>query len=238
MGIETLLEARHRLARLIFTCLLVLSPACYSLSLMQEPKPLRPGTVRVIAGNGFNTARGAPDLNLGLRVGLFPRTEARVKLTLFNESAAVQSVQAGFNFELYAGRYQSVVVMPYYRYDPAVWEDQDELFDETAYPHHRVHAFAMPLLFVQHIGRSHLFIGPDLHVGARDGDSFVALGGHVGVSIAAGKYAHITPEFSLLTVVSGVEPALNRAFDVRETALTLHDVIGEIGLSCTFGAEN
>jgi len=205
---------------------------------MQEPKPLRPGAVRAIAGNGFNTARWAPDLSLGLRVGVVPGAEARVKLTLFSDEALVQSVQAGLNLELYAGRAQSVVLMPYYRYDPDVWEDRDELLDENPYPRHRVHAFAAPLLFVQHIGRSHLFIGPELQGGARDGRGFLAVGGHVGVSIAAGKNAHITPEFSLLTVVSGVDAPFNREYAVRESALTLHDVIAEIGLSCTFGAEN
>jgi hypothetical protein len=58
---------------------------------------------------------------------------------------------------------------------------------------------------VQHVGRSQFFLGPDLHAGTRDSQAFVALGGHLGVSIATGKYAHITPELSLL----GVEPALN-----------------------------
>jgi hypothetical protein len=215
---------------------LALLPACYSLSLMQDPKPVPPGTFRANAGMAVSFEHPAPITHLGLRLGIFPNVEARAKVALLGEKGDAQSVQLGYNIELPLSIHQSLLFMPYYRYDPNLWEDKDGLFDESDLPRHKVQAFAMPVLFVQHIGRGHVFIGPDVHAGYRDGASFLALGGHVGFSIAAGRCVHFTPEFSVLTVVDGPEAPPYPVWSQPERLLILHDVIAEIGLSVSFGA--
>jgi hypothetical protein len=218
---------------LLWACLT--APACYSLSLMQEPKPLAPGRVRGSVGFGWNLERlPAPSLHTGLRVGVLPHVEARVKASWIGSGAPLQSLQSGLTLELYEDTLQSVVLMPYYRYDPALLEDADELLDEAPEHRRRVHAFALPALYVRHGSTSHVFIGPELQAGARDGHGFFAAGAHLGVSTGRGGQAYFTPELSLLYVLAG------QASDARasQSVLRLHDFLLELGVSLTFGSRN
>lgn len=215
---------------------LALLPACYSLSLMQEPKPVPPGTLRAIAGLAVNPEQGGPIPHFGLRLGILPHVEARAKIALLGDKNIVQSGQLGLNVEVALSIHQSLLFMPYYRYDTDLMEDDDSVTDEEHLPRHTVQAFAMPVLLVQHIGQTHLFVGPDVQSGTRDGVSFFALGGHVGFSVPLGPNVHFTPEFSLLTVVAGPQAPPYPVWSRPEKLLILHDVIGEIGVSFSFGA--
>jgi len=69
------------LGRLAFLLLMAAAPGCYTLSLMQDPKPVAPGTVRATVGMASNIDGPAPSQHLGVRVGLVPQAEARVKLS-------------------------------------------------------------------------------------------------------------------------------------------------------------
>jgi len=141
------------------------------------------------------------------------------------------------NLEALLAEDKSVLFMPYYRYDPDILEDKDSLWD-SEYPHHEIHVFAVPVLFVQHFGADQFFLGPDMHLGSRDGLQFAAVGGHVGYAIAAGAHVHFTPELSVLTPIAGT-PRPNPSWTPgAQTTLLPGDVIVELGLSCSFGAAN
>jgi hypothetical protein len=213
--------------------LLTAASGCYTLSLMQDPKPLSPGAVRGSVGMAVNPERAWPSQHLGLRVGLIPHVEARAKLVVGGKYF-FQSAQAGFNLEVPLATDKSVSFMPYYRFDSFVFEDNDAVFD-SEYPHHDVHALAVPILFVEDLGRDHLFLGPDVHAGMRDARPFLGVGFHLGYAIAAGRYAHITPELSLLAVVAGTAGPSPSWTQGPQTTLLPGDVIAELGLSCSFG---
>lgn len=206
---------------------------CYTLSLMQEPRPVPPEMGRGSIGLGFNTKNAYPSLHLAARVGLVPHVELRAKASV-GSGDIIQSAQLGVNIELPIGRYQSLFYMPYARIDPQLSENKEPSTDFDD-PMHHTRAFVAPMLFVQHVGAGDFFIGPEVQIGSRDERQFIGVGGHIGCSFAVASYGNITPEFGLLTIVNGTAPTMPRAAWQQPTLLQ-GDVIAEFGLSYSFGA--
>lgn len=225
----------------IWVGVLALLGACYSMSLMQEPKPLPKGAVRGAAGLAFNAAIGpVPTPQVAARVGVVDHVEARLKLSSVGSrnrhGRALGGLEAGFNVQPFDSPYVGVFLMPHYRYYQ-IREDADQYFDEYAEQHdRRVHAFAMPTLAVFHLQPYDLFIGPDLHVGTRDKRGFLALGGHIGASVAAGRYVSATLEFGLFGTVAGPHGARDQESALSQPVLTIGQVSAEAALSLSFGS--
>jgi hypothetical protein len=224
---------------------LLSSSACYSLGILQEPKPTPPGKVRASAGIAVNVDRPLPSHQVAVRVGLWTRTEARLKLSLPGE-LAISGLQAGVNVQPFEGEHVSLFLMPHYRFDRLL-EDTDEFLDEYPDPRAHIQAFAMPMLFVFDVRDHLLFIGPDLHVGARTARGsnqryardrrsygYLAIGGHVGAGFHVLRRVYLTPELGLVAVVSGPAFADGDGEDSR-AVLTKGDVIPEVSLSVSFG---
>jgi hypothetical protein len=201
---------------------------------MQDPRPVAPGTARGSIGTSFDPY---PSFHLGVRVGVLPHVELRAKLSAISDNNIIQSAQFGLNIELPIAKYQSIFYMPYARFDPEIREPKDLVSMDPQHPSHSVRAFVAPVLFVQHYGEGNdFFIGPELQIGARDDLQFIAVGGHIGLSFAAGSHGSITPEFSVLTTVSGTARP-NESWETgSQTRLLPGDVIAEFGLSYSFGA--
>jgi hypothetical protein len=216
---------------------LALVTACYSMSTLQEPKPLPQGAVRGSVGLGSVAAhhRGFPDLQLALRVGLIDRVESRLKLVLPGSDRGVGGVEAGINILPVDSQYVGLFLMPHYRYY-RVDEDFDDWFDESGNHPRRVHAFAMPTLAVFHLPSCDLFVGPDLQAGTRQRRGMLAIGGHLGTSFAAGRYVHLTVETGIVGAVAGTSRQRDRYGDLSQQVLTVGDTTIEIAFSVSVGS--
>ncbi|HVZ34350.1 MAG TPA: hypothetical protein VG963_18105 [Polyangiaceae bacterium] len=211
--------------------------ACYSMTLMQEPKPLPQGKVRGSAGFAVNTTSPGPSPQLAARVGLGAATEVRLKLSFPARTGPVGDVEAGFNVQPYDSKLFGLFLMPHYRYY-VIEEDFDGHFDEDDPEHkRRIQAFAIPMLAVFHVGWYELFIGPDLHAGTRDRRGFLALGGHIGASVASGRFVHLTLEVGVLGSVAGVHTMRGQEGALTQSVLTVGNLMSEIGFSVSFGSQ-
>lgn len=86
---------------------------CYTLSLMQDPRPLAPGTARGSVGMSFNPG---PSLHLAARVGVLPHVKLRAKLSALSQDS-IQSAQLDLNIELSITKNRSIFYMPYARFE-------------------------------------------------------------------------------------------------------------------------
>jgi hypothetical protein len=209
--------------------------ACYSLSAMQEPRPLPQGGVRPAVGLGIDSKRGGPSLQLGTRVGLGAGTEVRLKLVLPGERALISGTEAGLNWQPWDSERIGIFLMPHYRYY-RVNEDDDGPFDEYCCQERTIQAFAMPSLVVFHLQPYDLFVGPDVHAGTRQRHGFLALGGHLGASVRAGRFVHLTLEGGLLGSVAGPRRQANDNDGVTQSILTVGALTAELGFSVSLGS--
>lgn len=220
--------------------LILLSWSCYSLSLVQEPQVLPPGAVRGTAGISGQVGR-LPILATGLRAGLFPTGEARLKLSWGFGARALSGLEAGLNLQPYDGERFAVFLLPHYRYYPFLEEDDDQLGDEYFGSERRVQSFALPSLLVVKLPRGHsLFFGPDIHVGTRDGRGFAAWGGHLGLALTpriARERLSVVPELAFLHTVMGREREVDED-GIGQSLLTVGQTIVEFGLGFSFGARH
>jgi hypothetical protein len=222
--------------RLGHAALLTLVGACYSLSATQEPKALPAGAVRGAAGLAFDLRSAGPSAHAAARVGLGLGTEARLKLSTPGDETAVGGAEAGINVQPYDSERVGLFLMPHYRYY-AIHDDTDSWGDEDYRDFtRRIHAFAMPMLVVFHLGAYEVFLGPDAHGGTRDREGFLALGGHVGASVAASRFVHLTLETGVLCSVAGPRQARDEYGELWQRSLTVGRVVSELGFSVSFGS--
>jgi len=211
---------------------LALCGACYSMTVMQEPKPLPQGAVRGSLGLGVNTSAGV-SAQLASRVGLGLRTEARLKLSFAGDGRALGGTEAGLNCQPYDAQRVGLFLMPHYRYYAI---NDDDVRDDYYGTTRRIHAFAIPMLAVFHLGWYELFVGPDLHAGTREQQGFLGVGGHVGGSVAASRFVHLTLETGLIGTVAGIDASRDQYGDVSQSVLTVGDVQVEVGFSVSVGS--
>jgi hypothetical protein len=219
---------------------LMLCGACYSMTLMQEPRPLPQGAVRGSAGLAVNASNPGLSVQVAARVGLGAGTEARLKLSLPGAQRtsgvnAVAGVEAGLNYQPYDSESFGIFLMPHYRYYE-INEDFDDFLDESSEHKRRIHAFALPMLAVFHVGWYELFVGPDLHAGTRDQRGFLGLGGHAGASLPCGRFVHLTLETGVVAAVAGVHGSRDQYGDLSQSVLTVGRLVSEFGLSVSVGS--
>ncbi len=94
----------------------------------------------------------------------------------------------------------------------------------------------MPTLVVFHLYPYDLFVGPDLHAGTRQGRGFLAVGGHLGASVRAGRFVNLTLETGLLGSVSGPQEQRDEYGDLTQRVLTVGNLIAEIAFSVSVGS--
>jgi hypothetical protein len=204
--------------------------ACYSNSLLQEPRVLPPGKVRVgLGGQGYpGMGGGAPEL--GLRVGLFERTEARVKGTL-------TGADLGLNVLAHEDDLLRVLLMPTLKlYEGATTDaDGDAIIDEDWHTHHDFRAASLPVIVAAQLGPVELFAGPDLQLGKRGSRRFGALAGHFGIAIPLGPNVTFIPELSVCWAFHGPRPIAYSNTGPADDYLARGDVAAQLGAGFTFG---
>lgn len=96
-------------------------------------------------------------------------------------------------------------------------------------------AVALPTLLVVHLGENEVFIGPDLHAGTRQGDGFLAVGAHLGTSLALGRRVYLTLESGLVSSVVGPHSWVDPETD-KHLVLTVGRVTSEVAVSVSWGS--
>lgn len=201
--------------------------SCYSASLLQEPKPMPPGSIRVAVGAGAGTDALQP--TLGVRVGVAPRTELRGKLVT---DLQTPRGEVGVNVQVVDGEVLDLMLMPsFFHYD------SDDALDEE--PGVDLIGFGLPVVLsasLDPVDQYQLFIGPDLRVGKRNGSAWSALGLHFGAAVSGpNDRATFIPECAWLMGVHGRETR-----DVGASARVLAQGHGtfECSVGVTFGAKH
>jgi len=212
---------------------------CYSLGVGQDPRPLGPGGVRGSVGVHYQVESDVPYVQVGARVGVVDGSEVRVQMSFVDDhpGAVLQGLQAGVNVEAYAGDRFSLFLMPNYRLYRFVEDNTSDANDDPVVAERRVQAFAMPTLFVFDWEGQDMFLGPSLHLGARDQAAFFALGAHAGFSFHTPEdHLSITPEVSVMTGV--LASVLDNDPYTRNRLFLPGSVMAELGLSMTFGSKH